>query len=184
MKNLIILALLCTHILSCIQTSAISGGFYDKVLQEKRVFKDYLKYKGNLETLSLLDNNLVETKKIIILSTFTGTISYSTVYDCNKDKYYYLERNKEGIYKYTQISKEDVLPNFLFVLNYALDGKIDELKKISEEAFDLESGNFISIRILDIESNIYRRYQFREFEVYNGRPVMTKEEFYESQGIY
>ena len=184
MKNLVILTSICIYTLSCIQTPAISGGFYDKVLQERKVFKDYLKYKGNHQELSLLDKQLIHTKKIITLSTFNGFTSFSTIYDCDNSKYYYLESNKEGIYKHNQISKEEVLTNFLFVLEYILDDKIEELKKISEEAYDLESGMFIYVDILDVQSKTYKRYQFKEFEVYNGKPIMTKEEFYKSNGIY
>lgn len=184
MKNIILLITLSIFFFSCIQRSVITGGFYDKILKEKKIFKDYLKYNGNHQQLSLLDKNLVNTSKIIIVSTFDGFISYSTTYDVTNDKYYYLENDKEEIYKLKEISKEEVKPNFDFTLKYVLENRIDELKKISEEAYDLQSGMFIYIDILDTQSKMYRKYQFKEFEVYKGKPVMTKEEFYESQGVY
>lgn len=111
-------------------------------------------------------------------------MSYSTTYDIINDKYYYLEKDKTKIYVLKEISKEEVKSNFLFILRYVLNDRVEELNKISNDAYDLESGMFIYVDILDVKSKIYKRYKFKEFEVYKEKPVMTKDEFYQMNGIY
>lgn len=119
-----------------------NGGFYDKVLQEKKVFKDFLKYKGNQEKLMLLDDVFFNSEKIIIV--FLDRIN--VIYDVSNDKYFLIKEDYlENFIEFKIISNDEVPPTFLFVLKYVLNNKIDELEKISQEAFDANSSCCIGL---------------------------------------
>lgn len=158
-------------------------GFYSKARNEKDVFQSYLKFKGNQQDLKHFNKDFKESKKIIDVGTFLLPESYSILYDVTGKKTYYIERNtswKEPKY-YDSIlhnKKKRWYQNLEFVLQYVLDDQIEELKSISQNAYNVYNANIV-IRILDLEAKSYKEYQINSFEVYKGKPIMNFDEFWE-----
>src|SRR5690554_5468355 len=187
MKNLFLITIISCLIISCTNRKYIvTGGFYDKVLHEKKIFRDFLKYKGNQNKLEALDDILFNSEKVIIVSMDYTDI----IYDITNDKYYLLRKyyslNKDyrgKLRDITPLLEQDVPPTFLFVLEYVLNNKIEELIDISRESYDTTPSGFTYnpyIDILDVNSPYYKRYSFNNFMVHNGKPVMTHKEFLEA----
>lgn len=67
--------------------------------------------------------------------------------------------------------------NLEFVLQYVLDDKVQELITISQNAYNVYNANIVII-IADLEGKSYKEYRIDSFEVYNGEPIMSSDEFW------
>lgn len=178
MKYFILITLFI--LISCTAHTQVSMSFYEKVKQEPEIFKDYLKYEGLRDVLEVLNSELYNSKKIIQLSIYSDSRSAFFIYDCTNKLYFFVWKNfGEKSYSYEKLNQSTLsqMGEFnLFVLDFVLENKIEELKKISEEAYG--STNFPQydfIRIIDIEANIYESHKIKTFDVYKGKPIMNEE---------
>src|SRR5690625_7447676 len=114
-----------------------------------------LKYKRNKEANKLLDTELGNSKEIIIIGSYVYPQSFSFIYDRTNNLYYYIEENpykKDIIYK--KLRKEDFkndninYNDLLFILEYVLEDRNDELIDISKKAYDDKSGVYSVVKII------------------------------------
>lgn len=164
--------------------SCNSEGFYYRMKNNKKIYAEFFKYDGNKENIKLLNKDLENSKEIIIISSYVHPQSFNFIYDVTKDMYYYIEKNQvynEVLYKKL---KKEVLANdnvnyedLLFFLKYVLDNKIDELIDISEKSYDDKSGVYSVVKIINIDKKTYKEFSFRSFLTFEGKPVMSENEY-------
>lgn len=162
--------------------------FYEKIIIEEKTYENFLKHKGLREILQTLNNELCNTNKVILISDSDEFISAFFIYDSSNNRHFYAwKKYKEQEYSYKKLTESDLIEIKgkinLFVLKYVLESKIEELKKISLEAFDTSLGQYKDVHVLDVENHVYEFTRFRSFDVYKGKPVMNEEEYLESIGI-
>lgn len=159
-------------------------GFYSTMKSNKNIYKEFLKYKGNKEAIKLLDTDLGNSKEIIIIGSYVYPQSFSFIYDRTNNLYYYIEENpykKDIIYK--KLRKEDFkndninYNDLLFILEYVLEDRNDELIDISKKAYDDKSGVYSVVKIINIDKKTYKEFSFRSFLTFEGKPVMTESEY-------
>lgn len=161
-----------------------SQDFYSKLKNEKDVFGDFTGKKGNKKELGYFSKELKDSKKIIEIGTFPFLdASYTLIYDATGEKTYYIKNNpaRRKSVEYGSFSLNDKknrwFKNLEFVLQYVLDDKVQELKTISQNAYNVYNANIVII-IADLEGKSYKEYQIDSFEVYNGEPIMSSDEFW------
>lgn len=170
-------------ILSVISCS--SNSFYAKMKSEKDIYHDFLKHKQNKQTIKHFDKHLKNTQKLIIVGTLEYPFNYDLIYDCTNNKTYYKRRNVQNSnseYFTEPLNKSEQywFSTLSFSLNYVLTNNVNELKSISNEAIRLEGdGHSIYIEIIDVSNNTYTEFDpIPYFYVYEGKPIMTDEEYW------
>lgn len=178
MKNTVFL--LFFAITCCKTAQTLPSSFYEKVVEEKSVFKDFLKRESLIGLLKTMDNEFQNTDKIIMISFSNEIRSAFFIYDCTNDNYYFAQQYLGYFnYSYKKIpNREYAGETNLFVLKYVLDDDIEQLQKISEQAFEGGLGSFYqTIYVIDTKNRNYIFERFKSFDVYKGKPVMSEEEF-------
>lgn len=170
---------------SCAINSQKNTSFYEKIKKDNNIFKDFLKHEGLVEVLKTMDSELYDTNELIIITQSNEYRLALFIYDKTNDKYFFAEKYfGQQNYSYEKLTElNEMGETILFVLKSILDNKIENLKKISEEAYNVSLGRYQAIHILDILNHKYVFCRYKSFDVYKGKPVMTEEEFWESVGI-
>lgn len=164
--------------------SCSDQGIYTKMKSNSDVYHQILKHRGIRENLKFLEKDLNNTEKIIFLGTNQYPISYSIYYDfTNRNKYfvskYLFDKNSEYYKEPLSAKESQKFSTLLFALDYVLENKIEELNSISKEAYHYTTDTeFITIREIDVSDNTYNEYVVGSFEVYNGKPIMTEDEYW------
>lgn len=165
-------------------TSCSTQGFYSKLKSHSNIYEDFLKHKFNKKILTYLEKDLISTDKIIFIGTLEEFYSYRIIYDDTNKVSHYIEKYKFDKYpKYYRdpLTKKEnhKFSTLIFALDYVLNNKMEELESISKEAYHYTTDTeFITIRVIDVSAKTYKKYVVGSFEVYNGKPIMTEEEYW------
>lgn len=165
-------------------TSCSSNSFYSKIKANPKVYHHFLSFKGIRKNLNHLDQNFVNTEKLIYIATSQYPNSYSIYYDQTNKNSYYVSKfvfDKNSKYYSDPLSEIDnqKFSTLKYALNSVLNDELEKLESISKEAYHFTTDTeFIAIILIDVSTKMYKKYQFGSFEVYNGKPIMTEDEYW------